>query len=73
MVADIHAAGEVQLAEGGDYPLPKEEEDYDDKEEEEDDKDNKYDEEEDPEKVTDPDFDDMIASGYIKMKVHASG
>ena len=71
--ADIHAAEEDQGAVGGDDPLGREvvvdTEVEPDEEEEEDDEE----EDEEGQEVEigkdDPNFDDMIASGHIKMKV----
>ena len=71
-VADVHTAGVAQGAEGGDHPPEDEEDDGEDEEGEEDKDDGKDKVEEDPEKKTDPDFDDMITSGHIKMKVQVS-
>ena len=67
---DVHAEDEPKGATGGSYPLEEhaEEDDGEDEQGEEEEEG-----EEDPEKKEDPDFEDLIASGHIKMKVHASG
>ena len=74
---DVHAEDEPKGATGGNYPLEEDAEEDDGEEEEEEDKEEEGEEEEegeqDPEKEEDPDFEDLIASGHIKMKVHASG
>ena len=66
---DVHAAEDQQGAVGGGDPLGREEEvetelDIDEEEEEDDEKEQEVEIDND-----DPDFDDMIASGHIKMKV----
>ena len=75
--ADVHAENEPKGATGGNYPLEEHAEEDDGEEEREEDEEEDVEEEEegeqDPEKEEDPDFEDLIASGHIKMKVRASG
>ena len=72
MQADVLAAEDQQGAVGEGDPLGREEEvetelDIDEEEEEDDEEEQEVEIDKD-----DPDFDDMIASGHIKMKVRAS-
>ena len=80
--ADVHAEDEPKGATGGNYPLEEHaEEDYgeeeEEKEEEEEEEEEEKEGEEEEEGEQDPeedlDFEGLIASGHIKMKVHASG
>ena len=71
ITADVHAEGEDEGAVGGGDLLGAEvegEPNEPDDDEEEDDE-----EEDDEEEKDDPTFDEMITSGHIQMKVHASG
>ena len=71
MTADVHAEGEDEGAVGGGDSFGAEVElEPDDPDDDEDDEE---DEEEDEEEKDDPTFDEMIASGHIRMKVRASG
>ena len=71
---DVHAAEDEQGAIGGGDPLGQEEEvETEPNEEEEDVEDDEEEDEEGQEQKDDLDFDEMIASGHIKLKVRASG
>ena len=71
MTVDVHAEGEDEGAVGGGGLLGAEVEVEPD--DQDDDEDDEEDEEEDEEEKDDPTFDEMITSGHIRTKVHASG
>jgi len=73
VVADVHAEEGEQGAVGGVDPLGAQVEVTNEDEEDDDDEDEEDDEEEEGaegEEGEDPDFEDLIASGHIKMQVH---
>ena len=73
---DVHAAEDEQGAVRGGDPLDREEEvetELEPDQEEEEEEVDKKEDEEDQEEKDDLDFDKMIASGHIKLKVQASG
>ena len=73
IAVDVHAEDVELGATGGCDPLDEQEDDEDNEDDEDDEDDDLEDAEEDKEQKDDPDFDKMIASGHIWMKVCASG
>ena len=72
ITADVHAEGEDEGAVGGADLLGGEVEVEPDEDEPDDDEEEDDEEEDDEEEKGNPTFDEMIASGHIRMKVCAS-